>query len=522
MLLILSVKASAQVSPSAPSDLNALFINPEMIDLSWNDNSNNETGFTLEQSADKQFSVNQSYSLNENITRFLVKGLHPNTEYFFRIKSVNKSGNSVYSKALTVKTADEDNFPLALSKGRLMTKKGQPFLINGDTPWSLIVGPDRKGVEQYLEDRRLKGVDAVMVNLIEHYFNGPDDAYGYLPFADSLDFSKPNEHYFENADYVIGKAREKGMAVFLFPAYLGAKSSQVIHKEGWYAEVNANGSAKMYEYGRFVGRRYKDFKNIVWMMGGDCAPEDAIDGVREMVRGMKETAGNQLFSVHNARFHSGVTEYPTDHWIDLNTTYANCSATPENLLSDYNRKMPFFYVEGKYENEGASPVCLRSQFYWPVLMGSCGYFFGVTPVWGFDKDWQNYLDSQGSQDLKRAGEFFNSRRWHDLIPDNDHKTLISGYGNISDASYAAAGRMSNGSTVIVYTPDQRNLTIEMTRISGNQSHGWWYQPSSGKTIDLGLFPNKGSHLFNPPAEGDWLLVLDDARLSLKKPGIPVR
>jgi hypothetical protein len=419
------------------------------------------------------------------------------------------------------KTAQSDIFPLSLRKGRLITKTGHPFLINGDTSWSLIVGPDRKGVEQYLEDRRLKGVNAIMVNLIEHFFNGPEDAYGNMPFAIQGNFATPNEQYFQNADYVIRKAWEKGMAVFLFPAYLGAKSSQTIHKEGWYAEVNANGNAKMYEYGRFVGRRYKDFKNIVWMMGGDCAPEDALSAVHEMIRGIKENAGNQLFSVHNSRFHSGVTEYPNDHWIDLNTTYANCSTTPTHLFSDNHRKMPFFYVEGKYENEGASPVCIRSQFYWPVLMGSCGYFFGVTPVWGFDKNWPYYLNSQGSMDLKRAGEFFNSRKWYDLIPDNDHKTLISGYGDIGDASYAAAGRMSNGSTVIVYTPDQRELTIDMTRISGKKSHGWWYQPSSGETYDLGLFTNTGSHLFNPPSSGDWLLVLDNESLALKKPGIPL-
>jgi hypothetical protein len=419
----------------------------------------------------------------------------------------------------TIDVGRKTDFPLHLKGNHLETLSGEPFLINGDTPWSLIVGPDREGVELYLENRKQKGVNALMINLIERYFNGPEDAYGNSPFLVPGDFSTPNPAYFENADFVIRKAEEKGMAVFLFPAYLGAKSSQTIHNEGWYAEVNANGDAKMYEYGRFVGRRYKDFKNIIWMMGGDCAPEEALSEVREMVRGIKETSVNQLFSVHNSRFHSGVTEYPSDHWIDLNTTYANCSTTPTHLLSDYNRKMPFFFIEGTYENEKASPICLRSQMYWTVLMGSCGYFFATKPVWGFDTDWQNYLDTQGSGDLQRAGELFRSRAWFDLAPDKDHKILTSGYGNISDGTYAAAAKTRDGRNLIIYSPDQRPLTVILSELQGKSCHGWWYQPSNGKCFDIGLIQNKGSRIFTPPAESDWLLILDDAKLGLPAPGI---
>jgi hypothetical protein len=284
-------------------------------------------------------------------------------------------------------------FPLHLKGNHLETKSGKPFLVKGDTPWSLIVGPDREGVELYLENRKQKGVNALVINLIERYFNGPEDAYGNLPFLTPGDFSTPNPKYFENADYVIKSAAEKGMAVFLFPAYLGAKSSETVHQEGWYAEVIANGPTKMYEYGKFVGRRYKDYKNIIWMMGGDCQPENALDGVRAMVKGIQETAGPQIFSVHNARYHSGVAEYPEDKWINLNSSYANCTKAPAYLLEDYKRNLPFVFIEGNYENERASEVCLRSQIYWPVLLGATGYFFATKPVWGFDLNWQNYLNT---------------------------------------------------------------------------------------------------------------------------------
>jgi hypothetical protein len=410
------------------------------------------------------------------------------------------------------------DFPLKLKGKELVTSTGKPFLINGDTPWSLVVGPDSAGVELYLENRKNKGVNALLVNLIEHYFNGPEDAYGHSPFLIPGDFSTPNPAYFDYADFVIRRAEENGMEVFLFPAYLGAAVGDGTHKEGWFNEVVENGPAKMYVYGKYVGQRYKKFRNIIWMMGGDCAPAEAIDEIRAMVKGIEDSAGPQIFSVHNARYHSGVTEYPGETWLTLNTTYAECTKTPSLLLSDYKRDMPFFFVEGRYENEKASAVCIRSQLYWTVLMGSLGSFFATSPVWNFGKDWQNYLDTQGAGDLERAGNFFRSVSWFNLVPDIGHNVLTSGYGNLTDGSYAAAAKSKDSRTLIVYSPDKRILTLNLSELSGKNSNCRWINPSDGKSYYVGLITNKGSRTFTPPGDGDWLLVLDDKKPNLSSTG----
>jgi len=436
------------------------------------------------------------------------------------ITEVVPNTNTDISNPLTDSPPDPtDIFPLSLKAGKLITNTGQPFLITGDSPWSLIVGPDKDGIDKYLENRKQKGVNSLIMNLVEHYYNGPADASGNLPFLVSGDFSTPNPVYFDNADYVIEKAGDLGMEVFLFPAYLGYDDGGT-HPEGWYTEVNANGPSKMYQYGKYLGLRYKNYKNIIWMMGGDCAPGNAMDEIREMVRGIEEMAGPQLFSVHNGRFQSGLAAYPGENWIDLNTTYASETTTAYYLKADFHRGSPFYYFEGTYENSGATSAELRCQMYLPVLMGANGYFFGNYPLYDFSSGWDNaiVLESQGSKDLQRSGEFFRSRAWHQLLPDVDHTLLTNGYGDIGNSSYGAAALTKDGSSAIIYIPDYRELTINLTLISGTQTHGWWYQPSTGTVHDLKLISDSPSQSFIPPSSGDWLLVLDDANKGLGSPG----
>jgi len=138
---------------------------------------------------------------------------------------------------------------VGLDHRHVVDQGGAPFLIHGDTPWSLISGLTKEEAEQYLENRRQKGFNSIIVNLIEHKFRGPVNRYSEGPFTTPGDFSTPNEKYFEHADWVIRKAGEKGMQVFLAPIYLGYIGTD----EGWVAEALANGPAKCRAWGQYLG-----------------------------------------------------------------------------------------------------------------------------------------------------------------------------------------------------------------------------------------------------------------------------
>jgi hypothetical protein len=59
-------------------------------------------------------------------------------------------------------------FPLAVKRGKryLVDAAGRPFLIQGDTAWSLIAQLTREDVVLYLDDRRARGFNTLLVNLI--------------------------------------------------------------------------------------------------------------------------------------------------------------------------------------------------------------------------------------------------------------------------------------------------------------------------------------------------------------------
>lgn len=86
-----------------------------------------------------------------------------------------------------VRAAQNDSpFPVRVSSnGRyLVDAGGAPFLLHGDTAWSLIVQLTNDEAEEYLENRRQKGFNAILFNLIEHRFadDWPKNKYGHGPF----------------------------------------------------------------------------------------------------------------------------------------------------------------------------------------------------------------------------------------------------------------------------------------------------------------------------------------------------
>jgi len=116
------------------------------------------------------------------------------------------------------------------------------------------------------------------------------------------------------------------------------------------------------------------------------------------------------------------------------------------------------------------------------------------------------------------GRLFRSRPWFELVPDQKHEAVTAGLGEFRGLDYLAAGRSVDGSAVIAYMPTRRTVTVDMSKVSGAQALGWWFDPSTGKATAAGAFPTSGTREFTPPAEGDWVLVLDDGSRRRLPPG----
>jgi len=389
--------------------------------------------------------------------------------------------------------------------------------MQGDAAWSLISALTKEDADRYLEVRRRQGFNAIIVNLIEHHFNGPVDRYGDGPFTTAGEFSSPNEKYFAHADWVIHKAEEKGIVVLLAPIYLGYIGTD----QGWIEELTAAGPEKARNWGRYVGKRYGKYDNVIWVIGGDRNPDKARESVNAVANGIVEVDHHRhLMTAHCHPENSAIDQYRGEGWLDLNNTYTY-GIVHEKIMVDYQRKpsMPFVMIESTYENEyNASAVQIRRQAYWSILGGATGQFMGNRPMWLFDSGWEAALNSTGSNDMTRLHALFNSRPWYELVPDEKHEAVVGGLGEFRGLDYLAAARTSDGGTVIAYLPSRRTFSVDLTKISGKAAAAWWFDPGTGRVTFAGQFPTTGRKEFTPAQEGDWVLVLDDTDRHLSAPG----
>ncbi len=99
------VSATTLTLPAAPSGLTALAVSSSQINLTWTDNSNNETGFKLERSTSSAFTNITTMSLAANTTSYNDDvGLIPATTYYYRVKATNANGDSAASNSVSATT----------------------------------------------------------------------------------------------------------------------------------------------------------------------------------------------------------------------------------------------------------------------------------------------------------------------------------------------------------------------------------------------------------------------------------
>jgi titin len=94
--------------PAAPSGLAASAVSTSQINLSWTDNSNDETGFIVERSTDNFVSnVTQIATPAANATTYNDStGLSPSTKYYYRVRATNNGNSSTPSNVANATTLD--------------------------------------------------------------------------------------------------------------------------------------------------------------------------------------------------------------------------------------------------------------------------------------------------------------------------------------------------------------------------------------------------------------------------------
>ncbi len=281
----------------------------------------------------------------------------------------------------------------------------------------------------------------------------------------------------------------------------------------------ANGPEKCLAYGRFLGQRYRDFDNIIWVLGGDRDPGLAREHVDMVAYGIRESDRRHLMTAHCHSESSPIEQFPGT-WLNVSSSYAY-EIVHQRLTWDYERKpvMPLFLIESVYEGEhNSSELQVRRQAYWAVLCGEFGQGHGQpSHLELFNLDGR-YADGRaGIRGHDGRGRLFRSRPCRPGAR-LDHKVVTAGVGEYWGNDYLAAGASADGATVIAYLPSARTVTVDLGKLAKGRAKAWWFDPRSGRAEAAGSFAAEGSRQFTPPGEGDWVLVLDGGDKKLPPPG----
>ncbi|TVQ00366.1 MAG: DUF4038 domain-containing protein [Balneolaceae bacterium] len=437
---------------------------------------------------------------------------------------------------------------LSENKRFLVESDGEPFFWLGDTAWELFHRLDREMARYYLQNRADLGFTVIQAVVLaeENGLNDPNP-YGEVPLFHH-DPAQPNEAYFEHVDYIITLAYELGMYVAVLPTW-GDKWNL---KWGQGPEMFTPENARI--FGEFLGNRYRDYPNIIWVVGGDRPIEEPVH--REIVIAMAEGLRNGDGGTHLISFHpmggEGSAEYfHNEEWLDFNMRQTGHTKAftdrYEVVRSDYKREpiKPVIDSEPIYEDHpidfrreerGHSiSADVRRPLYWNLFGGGFGHTYGHHSVWQMWEPgrravnhplmpWYEAIYQPGAAQMQYGRRLMESRPFLTRIPDDTilvpHPVASSVVPGAGEYRYTAT-RDTDGTYAMVYVPVGRDFEIRMDMITGSEIIAWWYNPRNGETERIGTFPNTGTQRFTPPAPGenlDWILVLDDASANYPPPG----
>jgi len=426
------------------------------------------------------------------------------------------------------------NLKVSENRRFLAMEDGSPFFWLGDTTWELFHNLNREEADLFMKTRSEQKLNVLQtVALAEFEGITVPNAYGRLPLlmnAEGVyDPAMPDVSgeysYWEHVDYIVDKAAEYGIYIGFLPTW-GDK-----YNKAWGQGPVVFTGENAYIYGKWVGERYKDRTNIIWILGGDRALETKLhfDVVNEMAKGLKAgDQGRHLMTFHPVGATSSSRHVHDEEWLDFNMLQTGHGALNiENynfIKADYDRlpTKPVLDAEPRYEDHPINfkpengyfdEFDVRQAAWWAVLAGGFGHTYGHHSIWSmctepaarFIMHWKEALLRPGVTQMQHVRTLIESRPFFERIPDQE--MLVENYPG---ANHLQATR--GKSYAIIYSPYGLKFKVNMGRITGVRVKATWYNPRTGKATLEGEYENTGIADFVPPTSGrnqDWVLVLDD-------------
>ncbi|MGB3777732.1 MAG: DUF4038 domain-containing protein, partial [Tunicatimonas sp.] len=276
----------------------------------------------------------------------------------------------------TLSVAQLQKLRIADNHRFLVKDDGSPFVWIGETNWFFAKLPPTT-IDLVLDRRSAQGFTIMQVSCREATYDGVNPGK----------ITRPNETWWSYLDEYIGKCEQRNL-------YVGITL-------GWWGIAMNHSETDLYDYGYWVGNRYKENKNIVWLTLGEAgsyARKSALSRGKldALIRGIRDgDTGDKLLTVHadykrgTSLSHDGdlsdFNNWQTGQWCcltDLPKKDERTWTVWEAIASDYDKRYdgipkPTLDAEAWYENNkdfcGASPFNIRRRAYFTIFAGAFGH-----------------------------------------------------------------------------------------------------------------------------------------------------
>ena len=414
----------------------------------------------------------------------------------------------------------------------LETVEGDPFFYLGDTAWELFHRLNREEAEAYLQDRAAKGFTVIQAVALAELDGLQDpNPYGDRPL-EAQDPTRPVEAYFAHVDWIIDRAGQLGLYIGLLPTW-GDKWNK---QWGVGPEIFTPENARA--YGAWLGARYRDRSNLIWILGGDRKPDSPLHLaiIDSMAAGLAAgDGGRHLMTFHPMGGYRSAEFFHDRAWLDFNmsqsghgTDYATSNYVLQRRSYAEQPVKPTLDGEPCYEDHPIAwkPAELgwyddsdvRRTAWWGLLSGGCGTTYGNHNIWQMWQPgrapiswartrWREALAYPGAAQVGYLRRFWEARPWTRLQPD----TSLLAAPNPPGAAHILAARDREGTYLIAYSPQGAPFALPAGVLGTGQLRAWWLNPRDGQAWEAGTFDGAAPLRLEPPAPGpgsDWGLLVE--------------
>ncbi|MBQ7678664.1 MAG: DUF4038 domain-containing protein [Butyrivibrio sp.] len=419
--------------------------------------------------------------------------------------------------------------------GKYLMEGEKPFFWLGDTAWLMLLRFSEEEIDVYLRNRAEKGYNIIQTVLV-HSLPQNRDGQTSLPPAmrDPMQLS-----YWVWVDQVLDKMEALGLYAGLLPAW------------GQNVKDGALDMPKMEEYAHFLGKRFQDRKNILWILGGDVRGDVAPEIFRREGEILKSYNPERLITFHPFGRTSSSLWFHDCDWLDLNMFQSGHRRYDQQQLGEWDDNLVeedwfgednWRYVERDHRHARMKPTLdgepsyegipqglhnphnpyweewdVRRYAYWSVFAGAAGHTYGnnaiqqgrndpqAKPVYGCRELWSDAIHHPG------AGQLVHLKRLMERVDfvHGQPRDVLLAFGQ--KERYHRIAVFAGADYILCYDYMGDEFMLRLTEYADTAMDCYWMDPRDGTMSYFATLRGEDKHLFSPVARkehaNDHVLVL---------------